>query len=129
MNEFKYEDVNVGDVFKTQLSLSKELVSAYRKVLDWPDGGEKKAPPAVFANFKPWDSAFGGRPAQGTVHLRQRMEHYGEVRVGDGVDVTVRIQDKYSKKGRDYLVFETEFANAGELCCRALTTLLWAYAQ
>jgi hypothetical protein len=128
MKQIRYEDVEVGDEFRTQFALTEELVADYRRVLDWPGDDKRTAPPAIFANCRPWYSAFGGRIAEGSIHLRQKMEHNADVYVGDSIDVKLRISEKYNKKGRDYLSFEIEFLRAGQLACRTSTTVLWAYA-
>ncbi|MBB4930901.1 hypothetical protein F4561_001721 [Lipingzhangella halophila] len=129
MLEIDYDDLNAGDVYHTTFRVSPELVESYRSALDWGDTDPGRVPPAVFANFTPWYSALGGRPARGTVHLRQRMEHYAAASVGDLLDVRLRVADRYTRRDRRYVDLDIDFLGTRTLVCRAATTLVWGYTQ
>lgn len=70
-----------------------------------------------------------GNPVPGTIHLKQKMENLLEPQIGDNFEVTITIKDKFRKKERDYLVFETEFHKDGKLYCKETTTYLWGFAN
>jgi hypothetical protein len=129
MREFRYEDVSVGDLLTSRLSLDKDLVKGYMECLGIQYGEGRTVPSSIFAIYKPWYEAFGGRVAHGTVHLKQKMEYFCRVEVGDEFDVQVKVTDKYRKKDRDYLVHETTFMKGGKLCCKQITTQIWAFVK
>ncbi|MFF2853540.1 hypothetical protein [Peribacillus sp. NPDC058002] len=128
MQEFNYEEVKIGDVFKTSFTLTKEIVHLYHSSLNEVFIEGLPAPSSILGIYKPWYDAFGGRVAQGTIHLKQRMEYYSNVYIEDEFEVVVSVCDKYRKKGRDYLIHETNFYKSGLLVCKQTTTQLWAYA-
>ncbi|CAM3488794.1 hypothetical protein GCM10009865_32210 [Aeromicrobium ponti] len=129
MKEFSYDALSVGDVFTSKFIVTENLVENYCKSLGLGAGQSQPVPSSILAIYKPWYDAFGGRVAQGTIHLKQKMQYFHEVAAGDAFDVKVVVKAKYEKKGRDYLVHETSFFKGYHLYCRQTTTQLWAFAQ
>lgn len=129
--EVPYDRIDVGDVYRTTYRITPEIAAAYRRLVGEvvTEGTTSPfAPPWVFCSFVPLYDALGGRFDQGTIHLRQRMEMFGRVQVGEELDVEVRVTDKYVRKGRNYAALEVSFLRDGEVTCRTGSTFLWGYA-
>lgn len=127
MKAFAYEDVSVGDRFLHKFLISAELVQGYMEAV----GGEYQegeVPNYFFSIYTPIYEAIGGRIAEGTIHIKEKVAHFSHANVGDELDVIVTIKDKYKKNGRDYLVWETDFCKENKLVCRHETTHIWALA-
>lgn len=127
MKELRYDELTVGRFFESKFVLTDSLVQSYMEALGLPYKEGKPLPTAIFSSNKPSYEALGGRFPQGTVHLKQKMEHYGQPYLGDEYEVEVCITDKYVKKGRNYLMYETTFKKEGQLLCRQLTTQLLSF--
>ncbi|PWA09019.1 hypothetical protein DCC39_13710 [Pueribacillus theae] len=128
MKAFNYDDHAVGDILHSKLAITKELYEAYADTLGLPFNPNEKVPPSIFQVYRPAYEALGGRIAQGTIHLKQKVEHFGDAFLGDEFNVEVKIVDKYNRKNRDYLIYEASFLKDGELVSRVTTTHLWAFS-
>ncbi|MQA88562.1 MAG: hypothetical protein GEV03_29115 [Streptosporangiales bacterium] len=126
LEEIPYDRIGEGEVYRTTYRVIREVADAYGELVG--DGPGEAAPPWVFCSFVPLYDALGGRFDQGTIHLRQRMELFGRVDVGDELDVEVRVAEKYVRKGRNYAVLDVGFLRDGALKCRSTSTFLWGYA-
>jgi hypothetical protein len=129
MKELDYAALHVGDTYRATFAFTEELVRDYVETLGLTYKSDGRVPSFLFAIYKPVYAALGGRIAEGTIHIGQRMEHYREVAVGEVLDVVVTITDKYRKKERDYIVYAIEFCKDGEVCCKQVTTQIWALAE
>ncbi|MQA97842.1 MAG: hypothetical protein GEV11_25670 [Streptosporangiales bacterium] len=126
-------------MYRTTYALTPELVREYDELIgtDARDGRRPTpgsangdpVPPWVFCAFAPLYDALGGRFDQGTVHLKHRLESFGGARVGDELDVEVRVAEKYVRKGRDHAVLEMIFPATGAPACRITSTFLWGFAK
>jgi hypothetical protein len=127
LKAFGYNDVSVGDSFFSKFDITEEKVKGYVEAVrgNYLPGD---VPNYFFSFYTPIYEALGGRIAQGTIHLRQKMEHYSKAQIGDQLDVKVTIKDKYRKNNRDYLVWEVDFLKDDSLVCRHETTHIWALA-
>lgn len=136
--EIPYDSIAEGDVYRASYALTPELVGAYDELVgtDARDG-RAAAPPApgdpvppwVYSAMAPLYDALGGRYAQGTVHLKHRMETYAVAHVGDVLDVELRVTGKHVRKGRERAVMEMDLLRDGTLICRVTSTFLWGYAK
>lgn len=129
MKVIDYRELSLGDSFYSKFIITEELVKNYIKVVEGTNKFNEtdKVPNYIFAIYTPVHDAMG-QVAQGTIHLKQRMEHYSSIYIGDELDVIVTIKDKYKKSERDYLVIEVEFLKGDTLVCKHETTHLWALA-
>jgi hypothetical protein len=128
MKEYAFDEFAVGSRYRTTFVLTEQIVGDYLECLGMSVGPGEPLPAAIFASMKPWYEALEGRFPQGTVHLKQTTEHYGHAYPGDRYDVEVIITDKYVKKERNYLVYETTFTRDNVLICRQKTTQILALA-
>lgn len=137
--EIPYDRIHAGDVFHAVYRLTPDLVRAYDELVgdDARDGGARTGdpvpgdpvPPWVFCAFTPLYDALGGRYEQGTIHLRHRLESFAVARVGDELDVEVRVAEKYVRKSRDHAVMEMDLRRGADLVCRITSTFLWGFAK
>lgn len=128
MREIGYHQITKGDVYTGSCIVSSDMAKAYASFV----GAEEPydvVDPWVFCSFTPWYRALGGRPEQGTVHLRQRTELYGRTRVGEALQVEVRVAEKGIRKDRPYVRLETLYKDNGRVRCSSTATFLWGYAQ
>ncbi|MEH7235895.1 hypothetical protein [Bacillus sp. JJ1562] len=129
MKVIDYKALSLGERFTSKFHITEQLVKDYIDVVEGTNQFDKvdKVPNYVFAIYKPIHEAVG-QLAQGTIHLKQKMEHYSDVYIGDELEVIVTIKEKYKKNSRDYLVIEVEFLQDDTLVCKHETTHLWALA-
>lgn len=63
----------------------------------------------------------------GGVHARQQLSFHEPVRPGDALTTSLRVRNKYEKRGRKYVEFETESVNQhGQKVLTGLRTSIWA---
>jgi hypothetical protein len=124
---FKYQETLVNHKYKTTFELNDSIIKKYLRSLGLDENSEN-IPSSIFAIYHFWNSTLGN-PVPGTIHLKQKMENFLKPKNGDLYDVVITITDKYKKKGRDYLVFETEFYKDSQLYCKETTTYLWGFAS
>jgi hypothetical protein len=124
-----FDDLVEGTVYRTTYRVDPGVVGAYQRLVGEEPATTGEAPPWVFCTFLPMFQAMGGRMEQGSVHLLQRMEHFGAVDTGDELDVALRVVQKDVRGDRRQVVLETVFHRGGELKCRSTATFLWGYAR
>ncbi|MFC7398685.1 hypothetical protein ACFQU1_15905 [Chelatococcus sp. GCM10030263] len=73
----------------------------------------------------------GGTGPTARIHYEYDAEIFGEVRVGDRLSVIGRIRERYTKKGREYVVLEMELTRVatGELLIRYTDRVILAYRE
>lgn len=73
----------------------------------------------------------GGTGPTARIHFEYDVEVFAPVRVGDRLSVRGEITERYTKKGREYLVLEMELRNAqtGELLIRYVDRVILAYRE
>jgi 3-hydroxybutyryl-CoA dehydratase len=63
----------------------------------------------------------------GGIHARQQLKFHQPVRPGDVLTTSLSVRDKYLKRGRKYVEFETQTVNqAGQTVLTGLRTSIWA---
>ncbi|MDQ0218028.1 hypothetical protein ELQ35_01600 [Peribacillus cavernae] len=130
MKEYTNDQFSVGSKFHTKFILTDKLAKNLIESLSIVFQNGKALPAALFSTFiNPTLKALGGRFPQGSIHLKQTVEHFGAPFVGDEYEVEVLIADKYVRKGRDYLVWETIFKKENQVICRQESTFLLSFAS
>lgn len=130
-DDVSYEALHEGQTFTSTYEVSGELVRVYNGLVGQPDPPEpsQTAPPWVYCTFLPLYRALAGRMQQGSVHTRQKVDHVTATRIGEVLDVEVRVTAKFERDGKRHVVFESLFYGTGhDLRCRVETALLWGYS-
>ena len=66
------------------------------------------------------------KPPPGSIQAGQRYEFLRPIHVGETVTVRVTIDDRYQKKGREFVVMKGEAYNGdGELAAVSILTFIW----
>jgi acyl dehydratase len=113
--------------------VTKELISSYVQAvedydpiyLNPADGKEAGfgglvAPPSFHAQFTymKWATGDAGWVPHGSFHVQQKFQFRGIVHEGDHLHTKVVMGEKYEKKGRKYVVYQTTVTNQrGEMVC------------
>jgi acyl dehydratase len=112
----KGEPAHVGRHCGSNLyAVSPELVAFYADALDDPTARDAQiAPPLLFHSecyrfLREWYLA----NLFGNLHARQEWELFAPIQVGSQVRSRSTIVARYSKRGRDYVVNETDLMDAG----------------
>lgn len=124
---FDYNKTPVKHKYTEEFVLDRDTINEYKKAVGY-DSQDNFVPNSIFAIYKFWNTTLGNPPA-GTIHLKQMMEYYRAPKVDDIFQVEITIKDKYRKKERDYLIFETVFYKGNKVYCRQITTYLWGFAE
>lgn len=134
----KYADLDIGSQFPeapARYLVTAEVVDAYRAItaqsLIASDSDAQRsvdaaeAPPTLAAVYiRPAQNALRGPP--GGVHAKQQFAFHAPVRIGDVLETTLVVQEKYERKGRNYLVSETRTVNQrGILVTTSRITQIW----
>lgn len=131
----RFADIAVGEVFPpqpTRFEVTDGVVDAFLDATTGPNAryarradGTRVAPAAIAAVYIiEAMKARGGRP--GGVHAKQKFTFHRPPRVGDVLFTQGRVTEKYEKKGRNYLVSETETRDAaGALVTTGVTVGIW----
>jgi hypothetical protein len=126
--DITYAELIPGAVFHSTYPLTAELVDTYNRLVAAPASDPSVVPPWVYCTFRPVYQAMGGRMEQGSVHARQQVEHLGDARIGDVLDVQVTVTTAELRKGRQTVVLTTEFSREASVLCRITSTILWGYS-
>jgi acyl dehydratase len=128
-----YDEFHVGDSFPEapyRYVVSAGAAGDLRTLTARARGGEPRAerevaPPMLAAIYiRGAQNALRGPP--GGIHAKQRFQFLGPVRVGDALETTLVVKDKYEKKGRRYVVSETRTINQrGEEVTRGEIVSIW----
>ena len=132
----KYDALEVGAVFPdppAMFRVTDAVVDLYLAATadDNPvharTGGDiaRPAPPTLAAVYI--RGALMALPAPpGGVHAKQRFTFHRPARVGDTLGTTVRIVEKYVKKGHNYVIMETTTQNQhGDTVTTGRMTRIW----
>ena len=113
-----YDEFGVGDRFPEtpyRYVVSSEAANDLR-ALTAKAGGDAAsaesdlAPPMLAAIYiRGAQNALRGPP--GGIHAKQKFHFLKAIRVGDTLETTLTVKDKYEKKGRRYVVAETRTIN------------------
>ena len=111
-----YDDLEVGDTFPDQparFAVTRDVALGFRRLvassrIDGSDlpGDAGTVPPMLAAVYiRSAQNALRNPP--GGIHAKQRFQFVKGIHVGDVLETTLTIKDKYVKKGRRYVVSET----------------------
>lgn len=129
-------DAEIGEEIVYEYKMTPEVVEQYMRASgdrnpwytgDSPFGGPI-APPVLLPRLHSamLSLKFTGK---GRVHVATEAEFFAPARVGKTVTARGRIVDKYTKRGREYFVLESEDVDEdGVLLCRDRRTYLPRYA-
>jgi hypothetical protein len=121
-----YDDLQVGGTYRsTELTVTPDLMNAWAELTGEQGNGALPAAawsvivmPAVIAGVGP-------RP-DGNIHARQNLRIYRMPRVGETITARVRVEDKYERRGRLYVLQSVSvFAAREELLLEASTLTVW----
>lgn len=132
----RYDDVEIGWRFPPEpadFAVTDAVVDDFcdatndgSGLYDVPaDGSARRAPPMIAAIYLiDVLKARGGPP--GGVHAKQQLSFHRVIHVGDVLRTQGRMTGKYVKKGRRYVVAETETRNQrGDLVTTGVITSIW----
>jgi hypothetical protein len=101
--EFNYNRVQVGEELGSyEYVLTQEMVDAYRKAVDDPEG----VFPTIAVKHDATALALAYNDTTGGVNAGNEVELHNPPIPGKKIRVTGRIHDKYSRRDKPYLVIE-----------------------
>jgi len=108
----RYDEIKVGEEFPPlEFMISEDRVRDYQKVFednyDWLREGEKKVPPFVSSMDVIAPIFIRYAIAPGTIHAKQELVMLKAVKPGTKLISKSRVSDKYIKRDKKYVVFET----------------------
>lgn len=112
----RYADIRVGEELEpVSVEVTEEMIKDYGELLDDRNtyyaentdfGGPIGHPSlASLLAFKPFDKRYPPEP--GGIHAKQEFEFHNPIRPGVMTRISGKIVDKYEKRGRKYIVFES----------------------
>jgi hypothetical protein len=133
----KYDDLAIGSRFPerpARYEVTADVVRAYRAIPEYslldptgPDDRppEDEVPPTLAALYiRPAQKELKGPP--GGVHAKQHFTFHEPVRIGDVLDTSLEVLEKFERKGRRYVVSETRTVNQqGVLVTTGRITQIW----
>jgi len=133
-------DLDVGDVLgPVEYTLSPFVVREYCHAVELHNDlfqgvGEQVMPPTLIHldKLRLYRHACpGGTGPTARIHYEYDCEVFSEVHVGDRLSVSGAITERYTKRGREYLVLEMELkrADSGELVIRYTDRVILAYSE
>jgi acyl dehydratase len=130
---FIFDQIEIGEILgQKEIRITDDQVHTCAQAIesthpwyfdDSPFGG-RIAPPTFFDNdtLRTLDEAY---ERFGSIHAKQSWEFNHPARVGSTVTFTVRVVDKYSRRGGNYIVMElVAIDDQGVEICRSLHTSL-----
>ena len=125
-----YEELKPGRVFpSTTFEVTAQVVMAYRVATgSLPESKDiAAAPPMLAALYSSPRRALGDAALPpGCIHARQRFGFLRPVRIGDVLETTCAVHDRYTKRGRRYVAFETVTTGPSGRVTEGLITIVWA---
>jgi hypothetical protein len=125
MAEILFDEIEVGSVLPSRSYIVEaDDVADYRASLGLP---ESSVVPPMFCVIllKEMRKLLPAPP--GGIHAEQRFTFHAPMQVGDRIDVTSTIVEKYVRNERRNVVISTEFTRAGgRLVARGTARRLWA---
>jgi hypothetical protein len=132
----RYSDLKIGDTFPAspaRYQVTEEVVAAYDEislsslVSDGVAGvgSRRTASPMLAALYiRGAQNALKGPP--GGIHAKQHFTFFRSVGAGDELSTVLTIREKFEKKGRNFIVCETETTNQnGEKVSLGRITSIW----
>jgi len=135
-----YEELQVGQRFKpSTYTLTKETISKYAEAVEdynplYLDEEQARkssfqgiiAHPTTAAIYSLNAIMTEGEMPPGGIHAKQYFEFHAPVRPGDTLTTTATVIEKYIKRERKYVVFETVTLNQkGEKVVTGRMTAIW----
>lgn len=129
-----FNDLNVGQTFpQFEFNISDEIVDKYLKTVEdnnevfktVDDKGKRVVPSIIVSlfSFGAYKNFIENPP--GSLHAKQEYEFLEPFYVGDKLTVQGKIEDKYVKNGRNFVVVKTEAKKDNRIVLNSLMTLLW----
>jgi hypothetical protein len=133
-------DLDVGDVLgPVEYTLSPFVVREYCHAVElhqeFFQGTENQVMPPTLIHLDKLrlykHACPGGTGPSARIHYEYDCEVLNEVKVGDRLSVAGVIRERYTKKGRDYLVLEMELkrVETGEVLIRYQDRVILAYSD
>ena len=135
-----YDELQVGQKFKpTTYALTKETIEKYAEAVEDRNPLYLDETPAKNSSFKglishPTTAAIyslsaimtEGEMPPGGIHAKQSFEFHTPARPADALTTTATVVDKYIKREKKYVVFETTTVNQkGEKIVTGKMTAIW----
>jgi len=118
----KYDELEIGQVLPDEpavYNVDRASIDAFRgiaadTIVDSQSSTAAVAPPMLAAVYiRPAQNALKGPP--GGVHAKQAFQFHHPVREGDRLATRLTVKEKYERKGRNYLVSETQTFNQDDV--------------
>jgi 3-hydroxybutyryl-CoA dehydratase len=120
----RYDDLRIGQSFPDapyRYAVTNQVAEGFRELTARSRLGEfiemaqlETVPPMLAAVYiRGAQDALKGPP--GGIHAKQRFVFLAKIQIGDVLETTLTIKEKYEKKGRRYIVFETHTMNQNGL--------------
>jgi 3-hydroxybutyryl-CoA dehydratase len=108
----RYDKMELGEEFPPmEFSISEDRVRDYQRVFEdkheWLKEGDPRVPPFVSSMDVIAPIFMKYAIAPGTIHAKQEIEMIRPVQPGKKLTAKSRVADKYIKRERKYVVFET----------------------
>lgn len=131
----KYSELKIGDTFPdlpARYSVTAEVIAAYDEISSSAALADR-APVRAGGIASPMLAALYIRGAQnalkgppGGIHAKQHFTFFKTVAAGDELATVLTIREKFEKKGRNFVVCETETTNQhGEKVSVGRITSIW----
>lgn len=134
-----FADFAVGQRFETEVDLTETAVADYLRVTGYscplftePEaaraaGFERTPVPSMYATTYAFVSKVPGiQLAPGGVHAKQEFRFLNPTYVGDRLHTVITVSDKYERRGKKYLVFDSITTNQhGEPAVWGRRTRIW----
>lgn len=136
--KFSYETIEVGEeLSRKDFVITDEMIQGCAHVIeskhpwyfeDSPFGG-RIAPPTIFDN-ETLNSLDEKYSRFGSIHAKQAWEFKNPARLGKRVSITVRVMDKYVKRGKGWMIMELMAVDEDGLeICRGKHTSLMSLKE
>ena len=129
-NQLDYEALQIGhDLGTMAVVLDAKAVAERVNVVGWENEGPASrgfAPPGVTIRFHFAMKIMALPRMHAAIWAKSEHEFLGSMRVGEKVTIRGRVVDKYTKRGRDYMVTEFETTGeSGDVLLRSRETAVW----
>jgi hypothetical protein len=114
-----YDDLNIGDTFPEQpsqyvvrsdIAAGFAAIAATARRTPGAETSSDPVPPILAAVYvRGAQNALKGPP--GGIHAKQSFAFKARIEIGDELETTLTIKDKYEKKGRRYVVSHVRTTN------------------
>lgn len=134
-----FADFTVGQQFETDFELTESAVTDYLRITGYSSplftdlvaaraaGYDRVPVPSTFATTYAFVSKVPGiELAPGGVHAKQEFRFMNPSYVGDRLHTVITVSDKYERRGKKYLVFDSLTTNQrGEPIVWGRRTRIW----